>query len=527
MSHKDRMSEIGRIALAPPGSQQRVWQEKILSITRTPATDREIRRRWEIARATFVAQMDNSSGLEGASTLRHFLNEINSRLFEHGLHSLPASFNVFEAFVEYLPTINVFQMLPEMEHRVHFGDYFDYLTSTASIDVSSISSSITENTIYSFDATDDFKNSIFHISESIRYAFKSISYVRRGQELSIVARVGIDDVDNPKLSPLSKVLFTKEGIRPNPDVPHETILDYGSYQKSMLLFRVDLEDSSQNTRYVLRDEGNSFNFLTDDIAAFLNSKGQLSEASKDHLDVWSKEISKYQEMFETCLSLMGLEIFVSEHTEEVVVERRPTEYKENFRRTAYQKLTSGAPPSEKKFFRDIGTLILDENTVRGRVVIQNPRFRVERSGYWKRLYPEQNGQDKHGHLVKGKTWVVQTSFMYEDTPKNWQGEKIDDRSKAGYIYILRNAAHETNIFKIGLTKRDPDIRAAELSSTTASPDKFLVAQDWFTRDCALAEATIHEYFDSYRLNDRREFFRVEFRELITVIDEIVKKINNS
>jgi hypothetical protein len=521
------MSEIGKISLAPPGSQQRVWQEKILSITRTPATDKEIHRRWEIARATFFAQMDNSSGLEGATTLRHFLNEINSRLFEHGLHSLPASFNVFEAFVEYLPTINVFQMLPELEHRVHFGDYFDYLTSSASIDVSSISSSITENFIYSFDATDDFESSIFHISESIRYAFKSISYVRRGQELSIVARVGIDDADNPKVSPISKILFTKEGIRPNSDVPHEAIFDYGVYQKSVLLFRVDLEDSSQNTRYVLRDEGNSFNLFTDDIAAFLDSKGQLSEASKKHLDIWSKETNKYQEIFEICLSLMGLEIFVTEHTEEIIVERRPTKYKENFRKNVYQKLTSSAPSGEKKFFRDIGTLKLGANNVRGRVVIQNPRFRVERSGYWKRLDPEQNGQDKHGNLVKGKTWVVQTSFMYADTPKSLEGEAVDNLGDAGYIYILRNAAHETNVFKIGLTKRSPEIRAAELSSTTASPDKFLVAQDWFTRDCALAEATIHQYFDSYRLNDRREFFRVEFRELITVIDEIVKKINNS
>jgi len=94
----------------------------------------------------------------------------------------------------------------------------------------------------------------------------------------------------------------------------------------------------------------------------------------------------------------------------------------------------------------------------------------------------------------------------------------------GYIYVMRSAAHERDIFKIGLTRRNPEIRSDDLSRTTGAPDKFLVVQEWKVDDCKAAEGMIHERLDAYRINPKREFFRAPYKQVVSVIQEIITQL---
>jgi hypothetical protein len=96
-------------------------------------------------------------------------------------------------------------------------------------------------------------------------------------------------------------------------------------------------------------------------------------------------------------------------------------------------------------------------------------------------------------------------------------------SHPGFIYVMHNPAHEKDVFKVGLTKRDSDIRSEELSDT-GSPDKFLVAHEWRVFDCIQAERIIHEALKPYRINPKREFFRLPYKKLIEMISSIVSQM---
>jgi len=122
-----------------------------------------------------------------------------------------------------------------------------------------------------------------------------------------------------------------------------------------------------------------------------------------------------------------------------------------------------------------------------------------------------------------KRWLNTMQKEREATLKEIKS-KIKSGNK-GFVYIMRNASHETNIFKVGLTKGSTKKRAKQLSSTTGSPDKFLIAHEFSTIDCVLAEKLIHNEIDEFRLNDRREFFRMDFKELLKIAGEIIEKIN--
>jgi hypothetical protein len=77
----------------------------------------------------------------------------------------------------------------------------------------------------------------------------------------------------------------------------------------------------------------------------------------------------------------------------------------------------------------------------------------------------------------------------------------------GYIYVLINESIP-NLIKIGRTTKNPQERAAELSSTGV-PTKFMVAYCSEFDDCIFAEKQIHENFKNKRRNKDREFFEID------------------
>lgn len=89
---------------------------------------------------------------------------------------------------------------------------------------------------------------------------------------------------------------------------------------------------------------------------------------------------------------------------------------------------------------------------------------------------------------------------------------------SGYIYVLVNQSLPGCV-KIGKTRRDATMRAAELSQATGVPTPFIVAYEAFFDDCDYAESYIHALLEStgVRLSQNREFFTLSASDAINAI----------
>lgn len=100
-----------------------------------------------------------------------------------------------------------------------------------------------------------------------------------------------------------------------------------------------------------------------------------------------------------------------------------------------------------------------------------------------------------------------------------------DHPNKGFVYVMRSAAHDKDIYKIGMTKRTTEVRSDELSRHTGVPDKFLVVQEWEFNDCVKAEALIHDELAEYRLSPNREFFKVKYPTITDVFEKVSKELS--
>ena len=85
-------------------------------------------------------------------------------------------------------------------------------------------------------------------------------------------------------------------------------------------------------------------------------------------------------------------------------------------------------------------------------------------------------------------------------------------TQPGYIYILHNPSLRDDYLKIGITTRTAEERAAELSKGTRVAQPYVVVYKKWVMNPNKAEAKIHAHFDRYRVNEKREFFRLPLRK---------------
>jgi hypothetical protein len=90
----------------------------------------------------------------------------------------------------------------------------------------------------------------------------------------------------------------------------------------------------------------------------------------------------------------------------------------------------------------------------------------------------------------------------------------------GYVYILVNSSLP-NLVKIGRTTKEPNIRAAELSST-GTPGRFIVAYSVLVDNCIEVESEMHSIFSKKRHTNDREFFELDSPSAIDKLNEITK-----
>ena len=90
-------------------------------------------------------------------------------------------------------------------------------------------------------------------------------------------------------------------------------------------------------------------------------------------------------------------------------------------------------------------------------------------------------------------------------------------NKCGFVYIISNPSfgEDKEIYKIGVTKREAEVRLQELSSASV-PFKYFMHCAVFSTDCFALENALHKAFDDKRVNKcnkHKEFFEVSLDEI--------------
>lgn len=122
--------------------------------------------------------------------------------------------------------------------------------------------------------------------------------------------------------------------------------------------------------------------------------------------------------------------------------------------------------------------------------------------------------DKHDFLERFLSRVLSS------VSNNQNDQTTVENSESGSVYVLFNPSMP-NLVKIGQTKRSPEERAKEISSSTGVPVPFVVAYEASFHDCREAEHYIHQLLEAkgYRISPTREFFELPLKDAIDAVIE--------
>lgn len=484
------------------------------------------------------AQYYSQSGFITELTLRHFLSEFNTRAWDHGLRSMPILFNILESFFIYRKPHQYFELIEEENYLISFFDFLDFVTSKSFRNNKNlILDNLFSDLIYNFNVGADLKEISYKSDDDTEFIIAGISMVRRENEVTILLTTGSNkiktiksadikfDISNPDKKEL---INSFQNNLTNDEQNPLYIDDERKYCKVIVVCRIDLESDSIDARYIAEEYENCFQVITDESDSFINSKGEYISKEYEELHKYCiKRIELYNAIFEVAKSALYLPYYLKENEENLLEESHDTEFK---------KINSS--PIKKREFKDTfgykainkPLYIVNSNNKFSpdAITLRDDLFKIETSGYWKKLEIDEVGLDKKGNAIHGKTWVNKKISWFESnndklTVKKTINQYMDPNS--GFIYILRNPLMGKNVFKIGLTRNKVEDRAKQLSKTSV-PDKFYKAQEWNVIDCVAAEKKIHSILEKYRIDQRREFFEINYSEAVETITKICNEINN-
>lgn len=528
--HKTRMANLGRFVVPPIGSSERQeFEMDRLDISRRPV----FKVMAEMAYSRVLLQSENGAGLQMDQSLREFLIEYNSRAIEHGMDSMPSNFNVLEAFFDFIEYPAMFSLRPEIDHLFSMPSLIDYATAEAvSEKISELVIGMQDSIIYSYNVCSSLEDQLFSVSGGTDFAVGGISLVKHDRELSVMMLCG-ERSEFPKVTSeakrinklinAGKNLIFKRPFGPDPDLKPEAVplLESKSFARRLVLARIDLDTNTFEARYLLLDLGNNYTVLTDDFACGL-SVSTLTDIAQ--------RLDKYEALFHALKVMLQLPCFFKQNDAMVRKEKRETELDGKWRTTQVVKARSYATSHDAVRARKV--FVLDQvGDVADLALFVPPHVEINNKGRWKKLRHDQIGTDKNGRPVHGRTWVEERATWLN--PDRWQMLAVSRRPKEmeaesispaqGYIYIMRCAAHATDVFKVGLTTRKVEERASELSGSTSSPTPFLTVLSWEVTDCVAAEKEIHDLLVAFRVSNTREFFRAPLAILVKVSEPVIKK----
>lgn len=537
--HLKRRIELSKGVIPEKGSQayeqMLIDHEKMLQ--ENPELRKKLKDNFKKAVKTFELQLFNGIELGVDSEIRHFLDEFNHRSWNFGHRKLPMMFNIMESFFDLDKTINYWELQEEEDYSISFFDFIDYYTSyDFQFDASEIKENIVENLIYNYHINSDIKEITFKTNDGSEFVVAGISLIRRGNEVTFLFLTGeVTDtiVKTKKLGKLSASRIPgKEMISPAEDRIREAVPlnNDPNLWKTLIACRFDIESQTLDARYVAQDEGNSYAIISDDKSGLQrNGKWITENLEKVHKSQLIK-IQDFASIFELAKICLYIPNYFNKFEDQIVEVDYPTELKNILSGPIKSKKYAFVDSKHKKRNRTLWSLNVSKNSEFDKIVLNENKFRIDSSGYWKELLPDEIGTDKKNRPINGRTWVQRVDSYYVDnnTPLiiTNSKENIFDNKNSGWIYIMRNANFGKNIFKIGLTSKDTNTRAKQLSKTSV-PDQYFVLREWAVRDCIIAEKRIHEKLNEFRIDQRREFFLLDMKVANDVIDVIINSINNN
>lgn len=486
---------------------------------------------------TWELQEVNGIGLYLDVELRNYLGEFNHRSWAYGHKKMPIMFNILEAFFDLDKRLNYWTLLDEEDYSMSFFDFIDFYTS-GNIEHNSdeIKENFQEDLIYNFNVQFDFKEIKFKTSANEEFIIAGVSMVRRGEEVTMLFDTGqITDTSKitNELKPLEKrnVSKGKEHLKVAEDKIREAVKlnDDPMLWKILIACRFDLDSNTIDARYVAKDEGNSYSILTDDITGFVVNGNWRDEKYEELFKNLISKVDEYNSIFELAKACLFLPNYFNFYDEEIEEESHETQAKSILKSSFRNKDFKNVNDKFKIRTRSLWKLNRSRFIQADRFSLHDENYKVETSGSWKKLEDEDIGTDKNGNPIVGKTWVQRIDSYYLAKSEDLIVEKLSapnfDGPNSGKIYIMRNGNLPKNVYKIGLTTKDTEMRATQLSNTSI-PDKYHVMREWDVKDCYLAESQIHELLKKFRVDKRREFFNLDMQQANNVIDSVVKEIND-
>lgn len=327
---------------------------------------------------------------------------------------MPGSFNVMEAFNEFLPPSATFRLREEKDHIFSFTGFIDYLTSNDNdFDISSVSEHTEDGVIYSYNSISNPLDITLSTTDDLEYGVIGFALVRFSNEVSILILAGESCDLQAKTAELKEVEFSKPlphkanmELDKEREIRAEPVAEGIELWKTILLMRVDLDTKTIDARHVYQDIGPAFIGKTDDLNNYLDERGyfitpELEEIAKES----GAELDRYNPLIEVGKLALMLPKYFSDNDGDIVVERHLTEYGLNRNRPTYRKLNKFVSAQYRIASRSVSSLVTSAEAHPSNVGILTPELKIETSGYWKKLGPQEVGRDKSGQSIHGRTWV--------------------------------------------------------------------------------------------------------------------------
>lgn len=475
--------------------------------------------------ASFVL---NGPGLFVDKYLRSFLEEYNGRLFQGNGDKQPNSFNVLNSFVEPDEKALVLRLLPEIHYSLNLNLILDTLTEPSSnYHLDELPNCCEELNIYEYHVLGGYADVVFG---SLKLTFHGLAFVRDGQELCIAAIFGkkVAELESGIPDQEMKVYPGKEFLNKieSVDTSDIEIIAGTSHVPLIALSRLTLNDAKSQARYVLLEKRDTFDVLTSDPSVFEDMK--VMGMNEDQIKSSLERLNEYLPIFEFIEQLPLFQNKISELDDLVNLVRYPTGFKIEGTSGTVRKIRKNLPPNECPNYINVVTVDVEGSSAHSFEIEPN-NLVIESSGYWQTLPPDKSGTDRAGNVLYGKTWVKTQKSWYEMTNvevelKEPIAVEIRDTADVGTVYVMRNAQHPKETYKIGFTTKTSDDRAAQLGGTSGQPDGFAIVQDWQVKSPRLVEKEVHNRLRTYRVNDRREFFRLDYREIRKCIEEVIREL---
>lgn len=492
----------------------------------------DFQRKWERVRRWLAAEALGGSGFLLATSLRRFMAEFNERIIKHGTHALPSSFNIIEAFLQCEGSMPLFGLRPEREHLLDANDYFDWYSQNSPLPTALLMDKMRDGDVYSFDLISSDTGFRIDGCES-QFVLAGMALVRHSYELScfmIAGELPPRDTDTEAAAAVSAmkdgvILPGKEGLRPDTSfgVKDRYLEAYPDFARVIVLSRIDLRTSEHEVRYFEVDCGAAYRTITDDVTIFAT----LPPAERCRLEGIRPDFDRYDQLYSALASLIYLPVAFDALSAQAVPLEFPTELAARAAENEIGDVIRFLGTEHCALNRTINCL---QTTVTEPVSrasrIDPPDLQFSREGFWKTLPPGQIGEDQRGTPIVGRTWVTRHDSWAAKNPSSFILKRSVTSNHAidpGTVYIMRSPGHEKDLYKLGLSRRNADVRSRELSTATGVPLPFVVLASWEVSDCGAVEKEVHRRLEPGRVNPKREFFFGSLQDIVAVVTDVVRQ----